>query len=104
MITYVPVYLLSTGALGLIAASREVLWTEVLVQGLIAGCGTLFTYAKMVSILGPARASVFPALAPGLAALIAWPVLGHMPGAAELTGLFVVMAGLLFAVTGASKR
>jgi drug/metabolite transporter (DMT)-like permease len=104
LVTYVPVYLWSTGAVGLLAASREVLWTEVLVQGLIAGCGTLFTYATMVSILGPARASVFPALAPGLAALMAWPVLGHVPGASELVGLFVVMAGLLFAVTVSSKR
>jgi len=32
----------------------------------------------MVSLLGPARAAVFPALAPGIAALMAWPVLGHL--------------------------
>jgi hypothetical protein len=36
----------------------------------------------MVSLLGPSRAAVFPALAPGLAALMAWPVLGHVPTAA----------------------
>ncbi len=102
--TYVPVYIWTTGAAGLLTASSAVFWTEVLVQGLIAGCGTLFTYAKMVSILGPARAAVFPALAPGFAALMAWPVLGHFPHLEEVIGLLVVIAGLLFAVTAAPKR
>ena len=102
--TYVPVYIWMTGATGLLTASSAVIWTEILVQGLIAGCGTLFTYAKMVSILGPARAAVFPALAPGFAALMAWPVLGHLPHFEEVIGLLVVIAGLLFAVTAAPKR
>ena len=102
--TYVPVYLWTTGASGLQTASSEVFWTEVLVQGLIAGCGTLFTYAKMVAILGPARAAVFPALAPGFAALMAWPVLGHLPHLEEVIGLLVVIAGLLLAVTTAARR
>ena len=102
--TYVPIYIWMTGATGLLTASSAVIWTEILVQGLIAGCGTLFTYAKMVSILGPARAAVFPALAPGFAALMAWPVLGHLPHFEEVIGLLVVIAGLLFAVTAAPKR
>lgn len=104
LVTYVPVYLLSTGGARLLAAAPAVLWTELLVQGLIAGAGTLFTYAKMVSLLGPSRAAVFPALAPGLAALMAWPVLGHVPGTAETAGLVVVMAGLVLAVTTAPRR
>jgi drug/metabolite transporter (DMT)-like permease len=99
LVTYVPAYLLAGGGARLLAAAPSVLWTEILVQGLIAGAGTLFTYAKMVSLLGPSRAAVFPALAPGLAALMAWPVLGHVPTAAETAGLVVAMAGLLVAVT-----
>ena len=102
--TYVPVYIWTTGAAGILTAGSELFWTEVLVQGLIAGCGTLFTYAKMVSILGPARAAVFPALAPGFAALMAWPVLGHFPHLEEVIGLLVVIAGLLYAVMPAPKR
>jgi drug/metabolite transporter (DMT)-like permease len=78
-----------------------VLWVEVLVQGVIAGAGTLYTYSKMVSLLGPSRAAVFPALAPGLAALMAWPVVGHVPALAEAMGLLLVMTGLLVAVTSA---
>jgi drug/metabolite transporter (DMT)-like permease len=104
LVTYVPVYLLATGGVRLLTATPMVVWTEVLVQGLIAGAGTLFTYAKMVSLLGPSRAAIFPALAPGLAALLAWPVLGHVPTAAETTGLVIVMAGLVLAVTGGLRR
>lgn len=99
LITYVPVYLALGGGARLLATAPRVLWTELLVQGLIAGTGTLYTYAKMVSLLGPARAALFPALAPGLAALLAWPVLGHLPTAAETLGLATAMAGLLMAVT-----
>jgi len=47
--TYVPVYLGSTGLARLLAAAPTVIWTELLVQGLIAGAGTLYTYSKMVS-------------------------------------------------------
>lgn len=104
LITYVPFYLFFTKANGLFSASIEVFWIEALVQGLIAGTGTLYTYAKMVSILGPTRAAIFPALAPGLAALMAWPILGHKPEIFEVLGLAIVMSGLLFAVTGSNKR
>lgn len=101
LLTYVPAYLLLTGGSRLLDAAPHVLWIEVLVQGVIAGAGTLYTYSKMVSLLGAARAAVFPALAPGLAALMAWPVLGHVPGTLEALGLLLVMAGLLVAVTTA---
>ena len=99
LLTYVPAYLWLTGAQRLLAAAPSLVLIEVLVQGVIAGVGTLYTYAKMVSILGPARAAVFPALAPGLAALMAWPVLDHVPTTAEALGLAMAMLGLIVAVT-----
>lgn len=99
LLTYVPAYFWYTGAAGLIAVESSVFWTEVLVQGVIAGAGTLYTYSKMVSLLGASRAAVFPALAPGLAALMAWPVLGHVPAWPEAMGLLLVMTGLIVAVT-----
>ncbi|MEO6747679.1 MAG: DMT family transporter [Caldimonas sp.] len=101
--TYVPVYLWSVGVTRLLAAAPSALWTEVLVQGLIAGTGTLFTYSKMVELLGAARAAVFPALAPGLAALLAWPVLGHVPEPLEALGLVIAVLGLIITVTGARR-
>lgn len=104
LLTYVPAYLLLAGPSRLTQATPLVLWTEVLVQGVIAGTGTLFTYAKAVALLGSARAAVFPALAPGLAALLAWPVLGHVPAAVEAAGLIVAMGGLIVAVTSPARH
>jgi drug/metabolite transporter (DMT)-like permease len=99
LLTYVPAYFWFTDGKGLVQADSFVFWVEIFVQGFIAGAGTLYTYSKMVSLLGPSRAAVFPALAPGLAALMAWPVLGHVPAALETLGLLLVMIGLIVAVT-----
>jgi drug/metabolite transporter (DMT)-like permease len=104
LLTYVPAYLAFTGGARLIAAAPSLLVVEILVQGVIAGVGTLYTYSKMVSLLGAARAAIFPALAPGLAALMAWPVLGHVPLPLEATGLAVAVAGLLIAVTASPRH
>ncbi len=103
LITYVPAYLWVSGGSGLFKASPELFWTEALIQGVIAGAGTLFTYARTVSILGASRASIFPALAPGIAAFMAWPLLGHLPVLSESVGLVIVMSGLIWAVTGGSR-
>jgi drug/metabolite transporter (DMT)-like permease len=102
LVTYVPIYLGFVGLDRLLSTATPVLWTELLIQGLIAGVGTLYTYSKMVALLGPARAAIFPALAPGIAALLAWPLLDHVPTSIELMGLFVSIVGLLWTVTGAS--
>ena len=105
LVTYVPIYLATVGIHRLLAVASAVLWTEVVVQGLIAGAGTLYTYSKMVALLGPARAAVFPALAPGIAAFLAWPVLGHEPTGIESAGLAIAVTGLLITVTaGAHVR
>jgi drug/metabolite transporter (DMT)-like permease len=102
LVTYVPIYLATVGVHRLLAVAPPVLWTEVIVQGLIAGAGTLYTYSKMVALLGPARAAVFPALAPGIAAFLAWPVLGHVPTGIEAAGLLIAVTGLLITVTAGS--
>jgi drug/metabolite transporter (DMT)-like permease len=104
LMTYVPIYLASVGIQRLLAVAPAVLWTEAIVQGLIAGAGTLYTYSKMVALLGPARAAVFPALAPGIAAFLAWPVLGHVPTGIEAAGLLIAVTGLLITVTAGSAR
>jgi drug/metabolite transporter (DMT)-like permease len=101
LVTYVPIYLGFVGLDRLLTTAPSVLWTELLIQGLIAGVGTLYTYSKMVALLGPARAAIFPALAPGIAALMAWPLLDHVPTGLELLGLFVSIVGLIWTVTGA---
>jgi drug/metabolite transporter (DMT)-like permease len=102
LVLYVPAYVHFTDVHRLLAVGGHVLWTEVLVQGVVAGAGTVLTYARAVALLGAGRASVFPALAPGLAVLMAGPVLDHRPSSQELFGVAVVVAGLLWAVTGAA--
>ncbi|NCY20317.1 MAG: EamA family transporter [Betaproteobacteria bacterium] len=104
LLSYVPAYFWYTGGTSLFAADPYVFWVEVLIQGLIEGVGTLYSYSKMVSLLGPSRAAVFPALAPGLAALMAWPVLGHVPALMETAGLVLVMAALIVAATSATSN
>ncbi len=104
LMTYVPIYLTTVGIQRLLAVAPTVLWTEAVVQGLIAGAGTLYTYSKMVALLGPARAAVFPALAPGIAAFLAWPVLGHVPTGIEAAGLLIAVTGLLITVTAGGVR
>jgi drug/metabolite transporter (DMT)-like permease len=99
LMTYVPIYLATIGIHRLGAVAPSVLVVELVVQGLIAGAGTLYTYSKMVALLGPARAAVFPALAPGIAAFLAWPVLGHAPTGVEIAGISIAVAGLLITVT-----
>ena len=102
LLTYVPAYLWTVGVQRLLVAAPAVLVTELVVQGLVAGAGTLYTYSKMVALLGPARAAVFPALAPGIAAFLAWPVLGHVPTAMEAGGLMIAVTGLIITVTAGS--
>jgi drug/metabolite transporter (DMT)-like permease len=104
VVTYLPVYLIAIGTHRLLQASFDVVMLQVVVQGLLAGAGSLYTYAKMVSLLGAARAAVFPALAPGLASLMAWPILGHVPDFAEAVGLGLSIFGLLITVTGGGRR
>ena len=104
LVTYVPVYLVTVGPAPLMSAAPHLLWVEAMVQGVVGGAGTLYAYSKMVELLGASRAAIFPALAPGIAALMAWPVLGHTPGAYEMLGLAVAMAGLLITVTRGPLR
>ncbi len=50
-------------------------------------------------LLGAARAAIFPALIPGIAALMGWPVLGHIPTVTEAIGMALAIVGLLVTVT-----
>lgn len=99
LVTYVPAYLWVTGGVSLLATPISLLAIQAIVQGGIAGVGTLYTYSKMVALLGAARAAIFPALAPGLAALLAWPILDHVPTVFELGGLTLAIVGLVITVT-----
>src|SRR3979411_2804076 len=93
--TYVPFYLATEGIDRLPHAGGSLRGIEVWVQGVFAGTGLVYTYARAVQCLGAARAAIFPALVPGFATLMGWPVLGHIPTLTEAIGLTLAIAGLL---------
>jgi drug/metabolite transporter (DMT)-like permease len=101
---YVPLYLATEGIDRLAHVDRSLLAIEVCVQGVLAGTGTIYTYAKAVQCLGAARAAIFPALVPGFATLMSWPVLGHIPTPTEAVGLTLAIVGLLVTVTHGVPR
>lgn len=71
------------------------LLVQAIFQGLLAAVLALVLHTRAVAILGVARGALFPALVPGVAALLAYPALGEAPNAAQLAGLAIVSLGLL---------
>lgn len=102
ILTYVPLYLVLVGGERLLQATPSLLVIEAVAQGLIGGIGTLYFYAKAGQLLGAARAAIFPALAPGLASLFGWPLLGHVPDIYEGIGVALVVGGLVLTVISTS--
>jgi drug/metabolite transporter (DMT)-like permease len=77
------------------------LWQNVLqalVQGVFAGAGAIYLYARSVVILGASRAAVFPSLVPPFTLLIGYLALGEAPSLAQLAGLGAVALGFRFAM------
>jgi len=91
----VPAYLLSGGLDHLAQVAPATLMTQVVVQGVFSGVLAVLAYGRAVALLGPARATLFTALVPGLAMLIGVPVTGEIPTGLQSVGAAVVMLGLL---------
>ncbi len=66
---------------------------QALAQGLLAGAGAIWLFARAVFLLGAARAAVFTALVPPFTLLIGAVFLGEMPSLVQLAGLAVVLVG-----------
>jgi drug/metabolite transporter (DMT)-like permease len=72
------------------------LWENLLqavAQGLFAGAGAIYLFARAVVLLGAARAAVFTSLVPGFTLLIGYLLLGEAPSVPQLVGLAVVLVG-----------
>lgn len=95
-LAYLPVYVLVSGARLL-----DIPPGEALFQGLYQGVGVaimaLALYAWAIRILGPFVASLFMPLVPVFGVLLAIPVLGEAPTAAQLAGMLAVSAGMVAA-------
>ena len=76
-------------------------WSEIILQGLYQGLGPsvlavlLFTIA--IRSIGATATAAMMAMVPGMAALIAIPILGEWPGVYVWAGLILATAGILLA-------
>jgi drug/metabolite transporter (DMT)-like permease len=96
LITYGPIYLYATGATTLRAATTSLAWTEVLVQGVLAGACVIYASAKTVQMLGASRAAIFRDDAGAFHCLqLDLPGRRAQPG--DAPGLAMAMAGLIVA-------
>ncbi len=98
-VLYAPVYLLFLPQQIMAAPLLEILWQGVF-QGILALVVSMWLYTRVVQVFGPSRTTMITALCPGLAALIAVPVLGEPLSALILLGLAAVTAGMVLGVTG----
>jgi drug/metabolite transporter (DMT)-like permease len=95
---YVPVHLALFGVASMRAAGLWENLLQALVQGVFAGAGAIYLYARSVVILGASRAAVFPSLVPPFTLLIGFLALGEAPSLVQLAGLGAVALGFRFAM------
>ncbi len=67
---------------------------QVVFQGVIAGLVSMYAFGRALKLVG-ASASALSALTPGVAALLAVPVLGQIPQPTDLFALGLVVTGLV---------
>ncbi|WP_306117068.1 MULTISPECIES: DMT family transporter [unclassified Roseovarius] len=67
---------------------------QVVFQGVIAGLVSMFAFGRALNLIG-ARASALSALTPGVAALLAVPILGQIPQVTDIVALCLVVTGLV---------
>ena len=97
LLLYLPPYLAVAG-LRLLDAPLVPLLGQAVFQGLAAAILALLLYTRAVALLGAARGALFAALVPGMAILLAIPLLDEWPGLGELAGLSLVTLGMATAL------
>jgi drug/metabolite transporter (DMT)-like permease len=66
---------------------------QVIAQGVFAGAGAIYLFARAVVLLGAARAAVFTSLVPAFTLLLGFLFLAEIPSLAQLAGLAIVLVG-----------
>jgi drug/metabolite transporter (DMT)-like permease len=66
---------------------------QAILQGVFAGSGATFLFARAVVLLGAGRAVLFTALVPGITLLIGYLALGEVPSLWQLVGFAIVLIG-----------
>ncbi len=94
--------LLPVWAIALPSRMREVALWEVVAQGayqgLLSTVAALFLYTRAIALLGAGRLTIITALTPGLAGVLAGPLLGEWPGVFAVAGLALVSAAVMVGV------
>jgi drug/metabolite transporter (DMT)-like permease len=76
-------------------------WSEIALQGLYQGLGpsvlAVLLFTTAVRTIGPSPTAAMMALVPGMASLLAIPLLGETPSLLAVTGLVIVSAGIALA-------
>jgi drug/metabolite transporter (DMT)-like permease len=98
LLIYAPVHGLICGYDKLIAAGLKENLVQVMAQGVLAGVGAIYLFARCVSLLGASRASTFPALVPAFGIVIGYLALGEVPTVYQLAGLALVALGFRLAL------
>ena len=100
--------LLPFGTLPLVEAWRAghgwEIAAQAIIQGVFSGILGLVGYGIAVARLGASKAAAFAALAPGMAALIAIPVLGEVPDMAAIIGIAATSIGVALASGAIAMR
>lgn len=95
VIAFLPFYLLRTD----IPAHGIWQWTEqFFYHGLIGGAGAFVIFALTVQKVGASAASLFSALVPPLAVLVAIPMLGDIPSVMQWFGVVLATSGMVVAL------
>jgi drug/metabolite transporter (DMT)-like permease len=94
---YLPVWLLFLPSTMTVAPPAQVAFQAVF-QGLLATVVSLFLFTQALSLLGTARLTTITALVPGLAGVLAIPLLGEHVGVLGLLGLALVCLAVALGV------
>ena len=97
MVLVLPAYAV-LGDGGVWRAPISEIFFQGIFQGLFASILALLAYTRAVAVFGAGRGAVFATLVPGIAVLLAYPVLGEAPGPSEIAGAITVTLGMIWAL------
>src|SRR5262245_10669892 len=94
---YIPIYLALDGGARLLTAPRGEVVFQAIYQGVGVSLVALLLYSRAIRTLGAASASFFMPLIPIFGGLLAFPLLGEIPGPLQLAGMIAVTLGIALA-------
>jgi drug/metabolite transporter (DMT)-like permease len=93
MILYLPIFVVLPGSTLATAPWSDVA-LQAVVQGVFTAIVSLLLYGRAVSILGASSGAAFASLCPAMTALLAIPILGEWPAAADWAAIGLISVGV----------